>query len=120
MLVKTIDPYCTFDVLMKLYPGPEPANDEDKSWLSKLGDSLVSSAKSAVQNAANNLTGGLLGSLLNSNNKNLDVMTKHNTFEQRGQETFLEYLAAAHMLVSPKDEGWFGEKAGETVRPLEI
>lgn len=98
---------------MKFHP-PASIEDktDDKSWAESLGDSLMSSAKSAVQNAANNLTGGLLGSILNSGNDNLDVMKKHNTFKNRGTNTFLEYLAAAHMLVKPGDEGWFGEKAG--------
>lgn len=48
---KTIDPFSTFDVSMKFYPSkpwPAPGAKEDKSWASKLGDSLVTSAKGAV------------------------------------------------------------------------
>lgn len=119
--VATIDPYNTFDVSMKFHPdandasGADGGKKEKKTALEKLGDSLVSSAKSAVKNAANNLTGGLLGSIMESKVK---VTELRDSFEQRGQESFMEYLAAANMLVGQDD--WVGESAGQAVRPLEI
>lgn len=116
---KTIDPYSTFDVSMKLYPSkawPEPGAKEDKSWASKLGDSLVSSAKGAVKSLTNNVTGGLLGSFMND----IDVMKKHNENpDVTGMKTtFMEYLAAANLIVGKED--WVGEKAGQAVSPLEL
>ena len=68
---------------------------------------MLSSAKSAVKNAANNLTGGLVGSIMNGKVK---IDTMHNSFDKLGEETFLEYLAAANLLVGGED--WIGEKAG--------
>lgn len=112
--VDALDPFATFELTMKLYPAPE-AKEDKRGMLEKLGDSLMSSAKSAVKNAANNLTGGLIGSIMNNKVK---IMKKHNEFEMRGQETFLEYLAAANLLVGSED--WIGEKAGQTVAPLEL
>lgn len=126
---KTIDPYATFDVSIKFYPSfywPDPTekSSEEKDWLGKLGDaatnvgnSLVSSAKSAVKSLANNVTGGLLGSLMNSN---VDIMNKHNTNVEAiyGDTTFMEYLAAANLIVGKED--WIGESAGEAVHPLEL
>ena len=35
-----------------------------------------------------------------------------------GVTTFMEYLAAANLIVGKED--WVGEKAGEAVRPLEL
>jgi hypothetical protein len=113
--VNTIDPFSTFDVKIRFYP-PMPTEpvkkDADKELLNRLedvGNSLVSSAKSAVKNAANNLTGGLLGSIMNSK---VDIMKKHdnNKDPAMGTNTFLEYLAAANLLVGKED--WFGESAG--------
>lgn len=63
--VKTIDPLQTFDVRIKFYPTKD-ADEKKKDWLDRVGDSLMSSAKSAVKNLANNVTGGLLGSIMNS------------------------------------------------------
>jgi len=104
--VDTIDPFASFELKMKLYPAPKSEPD-NRGMLEKLGDSLVSSAKSAVKNAANNLTGGLVGSIMNSKVK---VIDKHNEFDKVGEETFLEYLAAASLLVGGED--WIGESAG--------
>lgn len=107
---KTIDPLASFDVSIKFYPSDWSSKaSEDKSWLSSVGDSLMSSAKSAVKSAANNVTGGLLGSIMNSN---VDIMTKHdgNTAALNGEKTFMEYLAAANLIVGKED--WVGEKAG--------
>lgn len=117
VLVKTIDPYASFDVSIKFYPSPSwSKTKENKDWLGRLTDSLASSAKSAVKNAANNLTGGLIGSLMNSK---VDVMKLHNDNKDRnGYTTFLEYLAAANLLVGQED--WIGEKAGQAVSPLEL
>lgn len=121
--INTIDPFSTFDVRIRFYP-PMPTelvktNDNKKilDRLNDVGNSLVSSAKSAVKNAANNLTGGLLGSIMNSK---VDIMKKHNdnynTF--MGTHTFLEYLAAANLLVGAED--WVGESAGQSISPLEL
>jgi hypothetical protein len=90
----------------------EPVKNAEKTLLDRLedvGNSLVSSAKSAVKNAANNLTGGLLGSIMNSK---VDIMEKHdnNWHPNMGTHTFLEYLAAANLLVGKED--WVGESAG--------
>lgn len=123
---KTIDPYSTFDVKIKFYPSyyDKPVKDKkkkDEEWkdkLGKLGDSLVSSAKSAVKNLANNVTGGLLGSFMNSK---VDIMDKHNNNSDAlyGDTTFMEYLAAANLIVG-KDDGWIGEGVGQAVQPLEL
>jgi hypothetical protein len=83
--------------------------------LEKLGDNLMSAAKGAVKSLANNVTGGLLGSIMNSNVK---IMQQHDSFDKAHECTFLEYLAAANLLVGSED--WIGEKAGQVVRPLEL
>lgn len=76
--IKQIDPLATFDLTFKLYPTIEAeTKGSKKEWYEALGDSLVSSAKSAVKNLANNVTGGLLGSIMNSEVK---IMDKHDTF----------------------------------------
>lgn len=126
--VNVIDPFSTFDVRIRFYPPmptePVKPSTNDKELLDKLedigkavGNSLVSSAKSAVKNAANNLTGGLLGSIMNSE---VDIMKKHddNWHPVMGTHTFLEYLAAANLLVGKED--WFGESAGQSISPLEL
>lgn len=109
---KQIDPLATFDVSIKFYP--TLGSENKKSWLENLGDNLLNSAKGTVKNLANNVTGGLLGSIMN----NVDVMKKHAEFAGSMGSTFLEYLAAANMLVGKED--WIGENAGESVSPLEI
>jgi hypothetical protein len=86
-----------------------------KQSAERLGDSLVSSAKSMVKNLANNVTGGLIGSIMNSN---VDIMKQHNNNTTNSTHTFLEYLAAANLLVGQED--WIGEKAGQSVSPLEL
>lgn len=120
--VNTIDPFSTFDVRIKFFPTTTLDDNKEKTWLDKLeepmdavANSLMSSAKSAVKNAANNLTGGLLGSIMNSK---VDIIDKHNEFDGVGERTFLEYLAAANLLVGQED--WVGEKAGQSVTPLEL
>ena len=116
--INTIDPFATFDVSIRFYPcEAQPSLAEEKSLLSKLGDTAMSFAKSAVKNAANNITGGLLGSIMNGRDR-VDVMKQHDSFEFAHKETFLEYLAAANLLVGAED--WIGEKAGQIVRPLEL
>ena len=75
----------------------------------------MSSAKSAVKEAANSVTGGLLGSMMNSK---VDIMRMHNKNLLYGVTTFMEYLAAANLIVGKED--WVGEKAGEAIRPLEL
>lgn len=97
--VDTLDPFATFELTIKLYPAP-PAKEDNRSKLKKLGDSLLSSTKTALKNAANNLTGGLVGSIMNDKVK---IDTMHNNFDKRGEETFLEYLAAANLLVGGED-----------------
>ena len=69
----------------------------------------MSSAKGAVKSLANNVTGGLLGSIMNSN---VEIMTQHNKNPdaKKGNVTFMEYLAAANMIVGKED--WIGESAG--------
>lgn len=110
--VKQIDPLATFDVSIKFYP--RIADEVKKGWLENLGDNLLGAAKGAVKNLANNVTGGLLGSIMND----IDVMKKHDEFAGSMDKTFLEYLAAANLLVGKED--WVGENAGEAVSPLEI
>lgn len=112
--VDTIDPFATFDLTMKLYPAP-PVKKEKKGMLDKIGDSLVSAAKNAVKTAANNLIGGLIGSIMNNR---VDVEKLHDSFDKPHEETFLEYLASASLLVGAED--WIGESAGQVVRPLEL
>ena len=114
--INTIDPFSTFDVRIKFFP-PPPVNDvkKNKDLLDRLGDSLMSSAQSMTRNLANNITGGLIGSIMNSK---VDIMNKHYTFYSNDTNTFLEYLAAANLLVGQED--WIGEKAGQSVSPLEL
>ena len=120
-LAKTIDPFSTFDVSMKFYPNPDwkaaASSSNDKGWAERLGDSLVSSAKGAVKSAANNLTGGLVGAAMNSK---VDIQKLHS--ENEGaismQSTFMEFLASANLIVGQED--WIGEKAGQSVKPLEL
>lgn len=112
--VDTIDPFASFELTMKLYPAPK-AEPNDKNLLGKLGDLGLSAAKSAVKNLANNALGGIVGSIMNGKVKIEDQRDK---FDKAHQETFLEYLAAANLLVGEED--WIGEKAGQVVRPLEL
>ena len=84
----------------------DAATKSEKDWLKDLGNSLLNSAKGAVKNLANNATGGLLGSIMND----VDVMKKHDEFSEKKESTFLEYLAAANLLVGKDD--WIGENAG--------
>jgi len=108
---KTIDPFSSFDVSIKFFPSFwwKTVGNDDKSWADKLGDSLMSSAKSSVKSLANNATGGLLGSIMNSS---VDIMKKHdkNGDALFGDTTFMEYLAAANLIVGKED--WVGESAG--------
>lgn len=112
--VTELDPLNTFDVSIKFYPTKEPKK-EKKSTLSKIGSSLLGSAKSAVKEGLNSVTGGLLGGFMNSK---VDIKKLHDKYDGVGQYTFLEYLASANLLVGADD--WIGEKAGQTVRPLEL
>lgn len=117
--VNQLDPKSTFEITMEFFPHIKPAKNSDKgkdTWYSKLGKAATSFAKSAVKNAANNITGGLLGSIMNSK---VDIMEKHNKFETYDGEhshTFMEYLAAANLLVGKED--WFGGEAGNADTPL--
>lgn len=109
---KTIDPFSSFDVSIKFYPSYYWTKQDDskkKGMLENIGSSLVSSAKSAVKSAANNITGGLLGSFMNSK---VSIMDKHNKNPdvKFGDTTFIEYLAAANLIVGKED--WVGESAG--------
>lgn len=113
--INMLDPLNTFDLTFQFYPAPSPKKKKDKSLLSKLGSSLVGSAKSAVKEGLNSMTGGLLGSFMNGK---VDIMKKKKEFGKVGKETFLEWLASANLLVGAED--WIGEKAGQAVRPLEI
>ena len=114
---KTIDPYATFDVSMKFYP-TNGADSGEKGWL----DTLSDAGRGAVKNLANNVTGGLIGSILNDN-QNI-VMDKHNNFSPgiNGNCTFMEYLAAANMIVGKNgwENDWDKNKIGDAVSPLEI
>ena len=112
--INDIDPLNTFDVTIKFYPTIPPKKDK-KSTLSKIGSSLLGSAQSAVKEGLNSVTGGLLGSFMNSK---VDISKLHKKYDGVGKYTFLEYLASANLLVGADD--WIGEKAGQTVRPLEI
>ena len=85
--------------------------------LESLGDSLATTAKSAVKSAANNITGGLLGSFMNSS-ANIMKLHDENSRVKYGDTTFMEYLAAANLIVGKED--WIGEKAGQAVHPLEL
>lgn len=114
--INTIDPYNTFDVSLTFYPQAQPQQKEKESTLSKIGSSLIGSAKSAVKNAANNLTGGLVGSIMNGK---VDIMKCKSEFKQAGQQSFMEWLASANLLVGQDD--WTGESAGQSAgSPLEI
>lgn len=112
--VNEIDPLTTFDVIIKFYPTLEPKK-EKQSTLSKIGGSLLSSAKSAVKEGLNSVTGGLLGSIMNGK---VDIAKLHKKYDGVGKCTFMEYLASANLLVGSED--WIGESAGQTVRPLEL
>ena len=113
--VDTIDPFSTFDLTIKFHPTISASSSGKKGMLEKLGSNLMSAAKGAVKSLANNVTGGLLGSIMNSNVK---IMQQHDSFDKAHECTFLEYLAAANLLVGSED--WIGEKAGQVVRPLEL
>ena len=120
--IKQIDPIATFDLSFKFFPTME-LNSSDSTWYEKLGSNLASAGMKAVKNAANNLTGGLLGSIMNSQVK---IMENHDNFKTETgsnkkpeSHTFMEYLAAANLLVGKDD--WVGEKAGQsTEAPLEL
>lgn len=100
----------------KFFPNLEwEKTAKDKGWAERLTDSLVSSAKGAVKSAANNLTGGLLGSLMNSK---VDILDLRKNNSDIGKNTFMEYLAAANLIVGKED--WIGESAGQAVKPLEL
>lgn len=114
---KTIDPFGTFDVTIRFYPTYDGFSTDDKGWAEKLGDSLLGSAQGAVKNLANNVTGGLIGSIMN-NQKSVMDLHDSNDDASYGEDTFMEYLAAANLIVGKQD--WIGEKAGETVSPLEL
>ena len=103
---KQIDPLATFDVSFKFYPS-DWSKGEDGKWYENLGNSLLNSAKGAVKNLTNNVTGGLLGSIMNSK---VNIMTNHDKNEGDTTKTFMEYLAAANLLVGKDD--WVGESAG--------
>ena len=114
--INEIDPLNTFDVSIKFYPTEiQTKKQKKKSTLSKIGSSLLGSAKSAVKEGLNSMTGGLLGSIMNDK---VDIQKLHDKFDGVGMYTFMEYLASANLLVGADD--WIGEKAGKTVRPLEI
>lgn len=112
--IDTIDPFASFELTMKLYPAPA-AKEDKKNLLGKLGDMGMSIAKNAVKNLANNLTGGLIGSIMNNK---VDIEVQRAQFAEAHKETFLEYLAAANLLVGSED--WIGENAGQVVKPLEL
>jgi len=46
------------------HPSEDGKATEDKSWASKLGDSLKGSLQTAGMNALNNATGGLAGTII--------------------------------------------------------
>lgn len=115
--VDTLDPKSTFDVSIKFYPTFETTGSSGE-WYEKLGNAALNVAKSSVKSLANNVTGGLIGSIMNGR---VDIMSKHNKFSTgNGKQsyTFIEYLAAANMLVGKSD--WIGESAGEAISPLEL
>lgn len=113
--INELDPLNTFDVSIKFYPTVQPKPAKKESTLSKIGSSLLGSAKSAVKEGLNSVTGGLLGSIMNDK---VDIKKLHDKFDMVGKYTFMEYLAAANLLVGQED--WVGEDAGQVVRPLEI
>ena len=112
-----LNPLNTFEVSFKFYPTKaSEATSKNKSWLTKMTDSLTSSAISAEKNAVNNLTGGLLASL---NNDADGVMNMHNSYASNGKKySFMHYLAAANLLVGDENT-WFGG-AGQASEPLEL
>lgn len=115
---KTIDPFQTFDLTMRFYPSIwDEQQSSNKGWADKLTDSLMSSAKSSVKGLANNVTGGLLGSLMNSKVQ-ITKLHDNNKDIKEGTKTFMEFLAAANLIVGQED--WVGEKAGQSVSPLEL
>ena len=67
--VDTIDPLNSFDLTFEFSPNSGASNDgESDKWYEKLGDSIVSAAKTAGTNALNNLTGGIYSSIVNEKN----------------------------------------------------
>lgn len=114
--INQLDPYAFFDVTMKFYPLVElDSSNGEKQWYEKLGESALNSVKKMTKNLTNNLTGGLLGSIMNSK-VSIEDCRKNNS--NAGKTSFMEYLAAANLLVGQED--WVGEKAGQAVRPLEL
>ena len=51
-------------------------------------------------------------------NSKVSISKMHDDFEYDHKDTFLEYLAAANLLVGSED--WIGENAGQVSRPLEL
>ena len=94
--VDTIDPLGLFEVRFVFQPGETP---KDSGWLSRLGGSLLNSAKNLGMNALDSVTGGLASSALNAvSGKSVDDQRKN--FKYPGKHTFMEYLAPANMLTT--------------------
>ncbi len=97
--VDTIDPLNSFDLTFEFSPNVGASNDgKSDKWYEKLGDSIVSAAKTAGTNALNNLTGGIYSSVVNKKIIEKEQMS----FVGAGQQSFVEYLAPAN-LVSEND-----------------
>lgn len=108
-LANTIDPLATFEVSFAFQP--TSGTKKDTGILAALGTAVTGLAT----NAMNNITGGLAGSLINDI-AGESVISQHNNFAKIGDNTFMEYLAKANMLVG--GENWFEPKQG--LSPLEL
>lgn len=108
-LVDQINPLATFEVSFSFQPTFGTA--ADSGILATLGTAVTGMAT----NAMNNMTGGLAGSLMNDIFGE-SVKEQHDSFENIGKHTFMEYLAKANMLVG--GENWFNPSQG--LSPLEL
>ena len=100
-MVNQINPLTTFEVSFKFEPSAGTASD--KGILATLGTAITGLAT----NALNNMTGGLASSLMNDI-MGKSVIDQHNSFDNIGKHTFMEYLLKANMLVG--GENWFNSK----------
>lgn len=105
--VNTITPLATFEISFAFEPTSGTASDTGIA--AKLGTAITGMAS----NALNNITGGIAGALLNAGES---VISQHDSFGSVGENTFMEYLAKANMLVG--GENWFNPEQG--ISPLEL
>ena len=98
--VDTIDPLGLFEVRFVFQPGKKPSSNEGFDW-SRVGNSLLNSAKTAGMNMLDSATGGLASSLINDfGGKSVDEQRTEFMKKSGGKRSFLEYLVPANMLTS--------------------